>query len=628
MNTPENIGKIERLKHQALNLPAAPGVYLMKNKNSQVIYVGKAKLLPRRVGSYFQRPNLTPRLSLMIGQVEDFDFLVTATEKEALILENSLIKKYRPKFNVILRDDKTYPSLRLALKEDFPRLEIVRKVKKDGAAVFGPFPSGHALKETLWLLRRLFPLRQCRRPEVKNTARPCLNYQLGRCLGPCRPEVTPEEYRRLCDQVVMFFQGRHQALIARMTKDMKTASENLEFEKAAKIRDRLNSVSRTLERQAVAQVDDKDQDVFSLVERGGQALAAVMHLRGGLVLGHEPLNLAGAGVAPDDLNEMLAELISRYYSRDTYIPHEVLLPTPLEEQERLLLEEWLGGLKGRQVRLTHPQRGPKRRLLNIAVQNALAALEEKLKKAGREQAARDELKARLRLPGPPERLECFDLSHWQGRSAVAGMVVMENGQWRKAHFRRFKIKQARGGDDYAGLREVIARRYRHEDWPRPDLLLIDGGKGQLASALAAFRQLDLTPPPLAAIAEAREAGQIDRIFIPNRKNPVDLAKGSPGLSLLIRLRDEAHRYAGDYQRRLRGAELVKSPLSQVVGLGPKRRKELLDAFGSWEKVGQASLEEIQARTSLPAKTIAALKLWFDGAAAAPPEQDGSSNREC
>lgn len=598
--------RLEQLRQQALSLPESPGVYLMRDREGRVIYVGKAKILPRRVSSYFQKTPPSARIGLMVSKIESFDFVVTATEKESLILENSLIKKHRPRFNVILRDDKTYPSLRLSVTEDFPRLEVVRRPIKDGSIIFGPFPSVGALRDTVRTALRLFPLRQCRRPDVKNIERPCLNYQMGRCIGPCRPEMTPEEYRGLTDQVRLFFRGRGSELLARLSADMKAAAERYDYEEAARLRDRLNNIKKTLERQVVDQADGHDLDLFGFHRKDGLLQGSLLMVRQGVVAGCLPLESTGGGEA--EVREAALSLIGQYYGADNFVPDEVLLPEDwLPADERATLEDWLGALKGRAVKIYQPQRGDKIKLLEMAAENARVALEDRLGRIGRQRGVMVELKARLNLDKVPRRLECFDLAHLLGQNAAAGLVVMEDGEWKKDHYRRFKIKTAKGGDDYGGMREVVARRFAHEDWPWPDLLLLDGGKGQLHAAEAAFEDLGLKPPALAAIAKVRQEGDIDRIFLPGRKNPADLKAGTPGLLLLSRLRDEAHRYVGSYHHRLQANTFMESPLLAAPGLGPVKRKKLLDAFGSLEGLARASEADILAVAHLPAEGLKVLR---------------------
>ena len=597
--------RLDQLRLQALALPQAPGVYLMKDAAGQVIYVGKAKILPRRVSGYFQKTAPSARIALMVSRVENFDFVVTATEKESLILENSLIKKYRPKYNVVLRDDKTYPSLRLSLTEEFPRLEIVRRPARDGSIVFGPFPSSGAMRDTVRMVMRLFPLRQCRRPDVKNVDRPCLNYEMNRCIGPCRPEMTPEDYGKITSQVRLFFQGRHNELVNHLTAEMKTAAENYDYELAAAWRDRINNIRKTLERQVVNQSDYRDTDVFGFYQKDGLLHGSLLLVRAGAVTGCLPLESNEGGES--DFGEVAVSLLTQYYGADNFVPDELLLPEQISPDEREILEDWLSSLKGRTVKIHVPQRGDKTRLLDMAMENAKVSLEDRLSRIGQARGVMVELKARLNLEKIPRRLECFDLAHLQGQNAAAGLVVMEECEWKKSQYRRFKIKKAKGGDDYGGMREVVARRFSHEDWPAPDLLLIDGGRGQLASALAAFDDLGIKAPPVAAIAKIRQEGDIDRIFLPGRKNPVDMKAGSPGLLLLARLRDEAHRYVGAYHHKLQAATFLQSPLLEAPGLGPAKRKKLLDHFTSLEELARATDDDILAIISLKPEALAILR---------------------
>lgn len=613
--------RLDQLRIQALALPPAPGVYLMKDAGGQVIYVGKAKVLPRRVSGYFQKTAPSARICLMVSKVENFDFVVTATEKESLILENSLIKKYRPRFNVILRDDKTYPSIRLSLTEEYPRLEVVRRPSRDGSIIFGPFPAVGAMRDTVRMVMRLFPLRQCRRPDVKNIDRPCLNYEMGRCVGPCRPEMTPEEYRRITDQVRLFFQGRHNELLNQLTAEMKSAAENYDYEKAAALRDRINNIRKTLERQVVDQSDHRDADVFGFFQKDGLLQGSLLMARSGAVTGCLPLESTGGGES--DFGEIAVSLLSQYYGADNFVPDELLLPEDIPADDRETMEEWLSSLKGRSVKIHVPQRGDKSKLMDMAMENARAALEDRLGRLGRARGVMAELKARLNLEKVPRRLECFDLAHLQGQNAAAGLVVMEDCEWKKSQYRRFKIKTAKGGDDYAGMREVVARRFSHEDWPAPDLLLIDGGRGQLSSALLAFDDLGIKPPAVAAIAKIRQEGDIDRVFLPGRKNQADLKAGSPGLLLLSRLRDEAHRYVGAYHHKLQAATFLQSPLLEAPGLGPAKRKKLLDHFGSLEKLAEAKDEDIRAVISLKPEGMEAMRETLRGfSAKAVEEVDG------
>ncbi|MDR1545455.1 MAG: excinuclease ABC subunit UvrC [Deltaproteobacteria bacterium] len=602
---PETRAALLRL---ALDLPASPGVYLMKSQDGRVIYVGKAKNLPKRVSSYFRTKTLSARISLLVSHIRAFDFMVTATEKEALILENSLIKKHRPKFNVVLRDDKTYPSLRLSASDPFPRLEIVRRPAKDGSTIFGPFPSSGALRETLKLVERLFPLRKCARPDVKKTGRPCLNYQIGRCCGPCRPEFTEEEYRQLAEQVRLFFKGRRNDLVASLEQAMRQSAARYDFEAAAKLRDRLADVRQTLEKQSMVLGEDLDLDVWALAAKAGFVQAAVLTLRSGVVTGCRPLSVEGLALADE---KALLSLMGQYYAEGGWAPDELLLPLKLPAGEAALFLDWLGGFKGGPVKAGVPARDEERlKLLRLAEDNARAALDERLERLAGARGTLAEIMSRLHLPAVPRRIECFDLAHLQGQAAVAGLVVMEEGELKKGQYRKFRIKQALGGDDYGGLQEVVKRRFRPgraDPVKAPDLLLIDGGRGQLTAVMAAFEELALQPPALAGIAKDREGGGPDRIFLPGRKNPADLRPGSAGLLLLAKLRDEAHRFCRTYHHDLRTKEMLASPLAGVKGLGPAKLKLLRASYPSLADLDAASEADLQAKLRLPQAAVEELK---------------------
>ncbi|MEW5723310.1 MAG: excinuclease ABC subunit UvrC, partial [Thermodesulfobacteriota bacterium] len=540
------MGDLEKLKEKAAAMPASPGVYLMKDGKGRVIYVGKAKSLPKRVVTYFQKSPASYKTARLVEQIADLDFIVTDTEKEALILENSLIKEHKPRYNVILRDDKTYPLLRLTVQEDWPRLEVVRRIRNDGAEYFGPFSSATAMRRTLRLLRDLFPLRQCRRPDPRTAGRPCLNHQLGRCLGPCGGHAGNEEYRALVEEVILFFKGRNKALTGRLEEKMKEAAGRLDFEAAARYRDRLAAVERTLERQKVVSPDLADVDVIGLARDRGQVLAVILFIRRGALLGSRSISLKGE--TGGDV-EVVESLLTQYYGGENFIPDEVLAPAPLENQA--LIQDWLGEARGRAaspgghaglkaVRVHSPVRGPKRKLVDLAGQNAATALAEKLRAADLGADALVELQMKLGLAAPPRRIEAYDLSTLRGDAPVGAMVVLDEGRWAKENYRRFKIKTASGRDDYAMMAEVLGRRLVKEELPRPDLMLLDGGRGQLGVALAVIEDLKIAdPPPLAGLAKGRE-GEADRVWLPGRKNPVDFRSDAPGLLLLMRVRDEAH----------------------------------------------------------------------------------------
>ena len=597
---------LEKLKEKALGLPASPGVYIMKDDAGRIIYVGKAKTLPKRVSSYFQKNLSSYKTAKLVSQVHDFDFIVTDNEKEALILENSLIKKHKPRYNIILRDDKTYPSLRLTVQEEYPRIEVVRRIQKDGAVYFGPFSSATAMRQTLRLIRNIFPIRQCKRPDVMAAKRPCLNHQLGRCLGPCGGGATKAEYRAMVDEIILFFQGKNKELTDILTRRMKEAAETLDYEAAARFRDRLAYVERTLEKQKVVSSDLKDQDVIGLARDHGQVLASILFIRRGALLGVRNLPL---GQRLDGDEEVVDALLSQYYGGETFTPQEVLVPIRPENGD--FIQEWLREKRGGAVHLYKPSRGPKKRLLEMAEQNARTALEERIRSAQQGADALFELQKKLQLPAPPHRIECYDMSHLRGEASVGAMVVIQDGKWVKSDYRKFKIKTASTQDDFGMMSETLGRRLLKEDLPKPDLLLLDGGRGQLGSVLAVIEDLGIEdPPPLAGLAKGRE-GEPDRVWLPGRKNPADLKADSPGLLLLMKVRDEAHRFVQSYHHQLRAKEASKSGLDEIPGIGPVRRKALLDHFDSVQALRNASLDELTQVKGLGKKAAVQVFEFFN-----------------
>jgi excinuclease ABC subunit C len=593
------------LKNKAAAMPQSAGVYLMKDVQGRVIYVGKAKILPKRVTTYFQKVSDSLKTARMVSLVADLDFIVTDTEKEALILENNLIKKHRPRYNIFLRDDKTYPYLKLTVQEDYPRLEVVRRIVRDGSEYFGPFTSATAMRQTMRLIKKLFPLRQCRRPEVTAVDRPCLNFQLGRCLGPCHGHISREEYRSLVDEVVHFFKGRNKDLTDSLRRKMKEAAERLDFEGAARYRDRLHDVERTLETQKVFSSDMKDRDVIGVTVDRGQTMAVILFLRRGILLGSRGLPLSDQA---ETLEEAVESVLMQYYDQDRLVPEEILVPVPL--QNRVLIEDWLKERRGKSVRLYDPARGPKRKLVELAVENAVTALAERRRAAEAGTEVQVRLQGKLGLPTPACRIEGYDMSTLRGDAPVGAMVVMENGKWVKADYRRYRIKSASGQDDYAMMSEVLGRRLSKDDLPRPDLILLDGGRGQLGVVMAVLEDLGLIdPPPVAGLAKGRD-GEADKVWLPGRKNPVDLRADSPELLLLMRIRDEAHRFVRTFHHRLRASGSTRSILDGIPGIGPARRKALLQHFGSLEAVKKAGLEELAQVKGMNSKAALVVQAFF------------------
>ncbi|MBW1770919.1 MAG: excinuclease ABC subunit UvrC [Deltaproteobacteria bacterium] len=599
----------KELKEKLIGLPRAPGVYLMKDAKGHILYIGKARELKKRVASYFRdRGPKDLKTSLLIGKIAEFDTIITNTEKEALILESNLIKRHRPRYNVILRDDKRYPCLRLNIKSPYPNLTIVRKIEKDEALYFGPFPSAGAVRKTLKLIHKTFKIRKCKPSKPKPRQRPCLHYQMEHCLGPCSLPVDLEEYATAVNEVILFLKGRTPELIRSVRKQMTSAAAKEDFEAASVHRDRLFALERTLEKQVATTTDLKDRDVLGMARQGRAALMMVLFIRGGFLLGNRPFYLPETVVSDAD---MITAFVKQYYEGAPFVPEEVLLPT--RPEDKALLEDWLSDLKGKKVRIIMPRRGEKARLVRMAEQNAVKGLKEKLDAAIAELAFLDRVQRRLALVQRPERIECFDLSNMAGTEGVGSMVVFEKGRAAPSAYRKYRIKSAPGGDDYAMLSEVLTRRYKKVDagQPLPDLLMVDGGKGQLNMAVAVLKALRLDGSfDLIGIAKKDpERGETeDKVYKPGRKNPVSLKKDAEVLLFLQRIRDEAHRSVITYHRKRRMTSYRRSVLDEIPGIGVRRKAALLKHFGSLKRIKAASIEELAA---VPGMTRRAARAVFE-----------------
>lgn len=585
-----------------------PGVYLMKDDSGQIIYIGKAVNLRKRVASYFQRQEThSPKTASMVSRVADIESVVTASEKEALILESNLIKHHRPRYNVVLKDDKRYPSIRIDIKEPYPRVEIVRKTPKDGAIYFGPFSSAQAVHQTVKVINKTFPLRKCSNRTMGHRTRPCLHYQMGQCLAPCFQKVDLKVYDAVVKEVILFLKGRTPELIEQVRSRMLAASAQQDFETAAKMRDRMIALDKTLERQVTVTTDFLDRDVIGISGNSDFRLITVMTLRRGFLQGVQHFEFTQA--APEK-GELVAQFLGQYYQKVHGIPIEVLVPELPDN--RAALEETLSEWKQRRVRILQPQRGEKRRLLEMAENNAQNILRERLAQAGREKAVLEGLERRLHLTRPPVRIECFDNSNLAGTNPVSAMVVFVDGRPHKAGYRRFAIRTVSAPDDYASMAEVLTRRYGkiNPANPEPDLLLVDGGKGQLNIAVAVLNRLGLMGRfALAGIAkkDTLKGETEDKIYLPNRANPVNLGKDGRLLLLLQQIRDEAHRFAVTFQRRRRSRTMVTSALDQVSGVGPKRKAMLMKRFGSLKNIRAATLEELSELPGIDASLAEAIK---------------------
>jgi excinuclease ABC subunit C len=569
-------------------LPDQSGVYQFKDAKGQVIYIGKAASLRARVRSYFQESRArNPKTDALVQQIRDLDYIVTDNELEALILESNLIKKHRPRYNVVLRDDKHYPFLRLTTNEDFPRLVVARRVAKDGATYFGPFYPATALRETLRLVRQLFPLRTCRITIDGKAERPCIQYSIHRCNAPCTGWETREGYGRTVEDVKRFLEGRDDDLAKELTREMEDAAGELRFERAVVLRDQIQALHKVRERQKVISTEQEDQDIIGVVRQGSDACVQLFFVRKGRLLGRESFFFDKVSGWSD--GEILGAFIRQFYAKNVTPPAEILLSEEIPEKE--LTVEWLSQRRVGRVTLHAPQRGKRREFVAMAEENAAIALQTHLlSKDNRPQAILEELQRALNLTGLPNRIEGFDISNIQGSEAVGSMVVWENGAMKKEDYKRFKIRTVQGADDYAMMEEVLRRRYARaleEGSVLPDLILLDGGRGQLNAGVKVLEDLGLDWIPLVALAKRAE-----EVYTPESLQPLVLDLTSPGLHTLQKIRDEAHRFAIAYHKKLRHRRTIQSVLDQIPGIGPTIRTNLLKSLGSARKVREASVAEL------------------------------------
>lgn len=611
----------DTIKEKLMKLPRRAGVYLMKDERGKVLYVGKAVDLRQRVRSYFQNgQHLSAKVRAMVDKIRDLDYTVTDTEVEALILESNLIKEFRPRYNIDLKDDKQYPYLKITVQELFPRIVTTRRVEKDGARYFGPYTDTGAVRETVRLIRRLFPLRHCRKPiDPNKELRPCLNRDIQRCLAPCSTAVTAAEYRKVVDQVLLFLEGKQEKLLRELTTRMVEAAENLQFEKAAHLRDQYRAVQAVTSRQKIVSADGRDRDVLALVSSEEQGCVQLFTVRGGKLTGREHFLVTNpTGEAPP---ELMAAFIRQYYTTAGDIPGEILLSNFASEKE--LLEQWLIRRRGGPVRLHVPQRGEKKELVRLACDNARLFLEqEELREKSRDpRVALQSLSDVLALGEPPYRIEGYDISHLHGEGTVAAMVVFQGGLPLPRDYRRFRVRTVNKPDDYASLREALTRRFTRLAAARydrteytedpflivPDLLLIDGGPGQLNTARQVLEAMGFASLPVVSLAKEEEL-----LFLAGGNEPLSLPAISPALQLMQRVRDEAHRYVHTYQRTQRKRAQARSVLLDVPGIGEKRRKALLKHFGSLDAVRRASLDELAAVKSMNGAAAARLFEFFHG----------------
>jgi len=587
------------LKKKIDVLPRATGVYLLKNKKSNIIYVGKAKVLRNRVKSYFQHNSSSPaKVHSMVSQIVDIEHIVTDTEKEALILESTLIKRHRPRYNVILKDDKNYPYLKLTIEEQFPRLSLVRKVKKDKSLYFGPFSSAQAVRETMRLIHQHFLLRKCQTKSFQFRQRPCINYQMGQCPAPCFKLIDEKRYCAAVKEVELFLKGRRQELIRLLEKRMEEASNKLDFEIAAKMRDRIASLKKTLEKQKAIMLDFTDRDIVSFHRENSSMTIVVLFMRSGRIIGSKDFSLRKVEV-PNE--EIIASFVNQFYREDKFIPQEIVIPIVLEDKN--IIQDSLSDRKGKKVDLIVPQRGKKAKLIEMARLNADSVFKAGKDKSEDAEKIADELKNLLHLKTRPLKIECYDISNLGGQLAVGSMVCFKDGVSLKDNYRRFKIRTVEGADDCGMLYEVLQRRFSKgaEYVPFPELIVVDGGKGQLNVALKVIQEMGLKEINVVALAKGgreKEKGFdggrkiTDRIFLPKKKNPLILPPNSAALLLLGRVRDESHRFALTYHKKLRYEKNFHSSLEDIHGIGKRTSNRLLKHFGSVSKVQEASLDEL------------------------------------
>ena len=606
------------LAEKLARVPDRPGVYLYRDAKRQVLYVGKAASLRARVRSYFQdaRPR-DPKTDALVRQIRDLEYVVTDNELEALMLEANLVRRHRPRYNIILRDDKHYPFLKLTTDEDFPRLVVARRVQDDGASYYGPFYPATAMRETLRLARQLFPLRTCSITIDGRLERPCIQYAIHRCNAPCTGWETREGYAKTVRDVRRFLEGKDEDLALTLTREMEAAAGELKFERAAVLRDQIQSLNKVRERQKIISTEEVDQDVIGVVRQGSDACVELFFVRRGRLVGQEPFYLDKVAGWSD--GEILSAFVRQFYGKAVAPAPEILVSEPIPEAE--LVAEWLTGLAGRRVQLTAPQRDVRRQFVAMAEENAALALQgHLLSRDDRQQLVLEELARVLSLPGPPNRIEGYDISNIQGTEQVGSLVVWENGGMKKDDYKRFRIRTVAGADDFASLREVLGRRFaralEHGD-VLPDLVLIDGGRGQLNAGLKALGDLGLDWVPVAALAKREE-----EVYVGESLHPLVLDRTSPALHTLMKIRDEAHRFAITYHKKLRARRTLRSELDAIPGVGPTLRTNLLKTLGSARRVRASSVAELAAVPRVTPKLAQRIFAHFHPAPAEPAPPAG------
>jgi len=586
-------------------LPRESGVYLFRDNSDRVIYVGKAKNIKNRVSSYF-RPatELTRKTEMMMSRARYLEFIITDTENEAFILESSLIKKHIPRYNIVLRDDKQYPYLKIKISESYPRLEFVRKMKNDKALYFGPYSSSSSVRSTMKLIDRIFRLRKCRKSSMNRRTRPCLNYQLNSCLGPCTFNVSVDKYQSIVEKVRLFLDGKSNKLIKRLETDMKELATEEKFEEAARVRDQIRAVERTIENQNVVSTKREDQDIIGIAQKEGVTQVVIFFSRKGVITGNRDFRFENEDVSP---SEVMEAFLKQYYHKAEYIPKNILISQPIDDLPSI--REWLSDKAGRKISMHRPIRGKKVGLTNLAVKNSENLLLKKQRINSKELL--DLVKKVLHLNKVPRRMEAMDISNLHGNQAVGTIVSFIDGQPDKSGYRNYRIKNVEGIDDYGMMVEMVSRRLSNED--PPDLFVVDGGKGHLMAVERLMNDLSLKEPPeLVALAKEREdAVKGDKIYLKGRKNPLRLNMDNPVLLLLMGIRDEVHRRAVTYHRKLRNKESNKSLMDEIPGIGPSKKRLLLKEFGYMDAVRRASEKELAGVKGIGKSLAASIKKTFN-----------------
>ncbi len=608
--------------------PAKPGVYIMRGRSGSVLYVGKAAKLRNRLRSYFaKKANHPPKIRELVRRVVEFEYIVTESEQEALLLECNFIKQNKPPYNARLKDDKSYPFIKVDLTEDFPQVYITRTVKRDGSRYFGPFASASSVRRTLALLKKLFPYRSCTKTITGKDPRPCLDFYINRCVGPCVGAVDKEQYREVIDQVFLFLDGKADRVLKSLESRMLAASELLEFERAATLRDQIQAIEKVHEGQKVLRHSSETLDLIAFSTDAAEAWMEVFFIRQGKLVGRDHFIMTST--QDDTPGEILSAFVKQFYEVNPYVPPRILVQEELVDMEAI--QAWLTEKRGSKVRIYSPQRGEKRRLMRMVAENAEEGMEQRRVQTATEEnalgRAMAELQEALNLPTLPRRMECYDISNTQGSNPVGSMVVFEEGKAKSSDYRKFKIKGVDGVDDYSMMREMLTRRFQRladphakvkeadngeptqsegQAWQQaPDLVLIDGGKGHLGAALQVFLELGITSIPLASLAKENE-----ELFVPQTPEPIVLPRTSPALFLVQRLRDEAHRFAITYHRQRRSKKSTASALDHVPGIGPKRRQMLIRQFGSVQGVREATLEDVAAAPGMTLTLASKIKEWL------------------